>query len=130
MHEMDSKYQKKIHKLEKKLAFANGKLKGKGGKGKGKIGKSGWNQGRGWNTWTNDGTNNKSEKTNLPAYAKPEHMKKFYDDDQWEKRLEILENEESPKKYPELFKLDRWNNKYVCFNCRETGHTMDRCFQL
>ena len=57
-------------------------------------------------------------------------MKKFYYGNDWERRLEVLRKEDSPKDHPELFKNDRWNGRFVCFGCRETGHTMDRCVKL
>eukprot|EP01052_Picozoa_sp_SAG31_P017891 SAG31_NODE_1244_length_9137_cov_36.820978_1_plen_607_part_00 len=85
---------------------------GKGYKGKGyKGGRGGWNTNNSWNNgqWTS-----MTEAYKLPHFAVAGHMEKFYTDDQWERRLKILDDGESPKDYPELFKLDRWDKRFVC----------------
>eukprot|EP01052_Picozoa_sp_SAG31_P022286 SAG31_NODE_1765_length_7315_cov_58.328991_4_plen_273_part_00 len=117
---------KKMKKVEKELAFLKGKIKGlqKGKSGKGN--KSWKGKGGRGDSWVSDIT----KKNPLPQFAQPGHMQKYYTDSEWEKRLELLEEGKSPKDFPDLFKKDRWDKRYVCFQCRETGHTMDKCFQL
>eukprot|EP01052_Picozoa_sp_SAG31_P014076 SAG31_NODE_863_length_11394_cov_8.226737_3_plen_250_part_00 len=118
--------QKECEKLKGQLAFANGRIAGAKqswkGKGKGKGKAKGKGKGK--------GGRNLTQKTEIPDWAKSEYMKKHYTDANWKKRIEVLENGDKPSDFPHLFKWDRWDDKYVCFNCRETGHTMDRCNKI
>eukprot|EP01052_Picozoa_sp_SAG31_P055675 SAG31_NODE_15506_length_751_cov_1.397239_2_plen_104_part_00 len=97
---------------------------------KGKKGQKNWNQGRGWQTWTNGDGVNRTQAYAIPKWATPGHMEKYYTETEWEQRCKILDDGEAPKDHANLFSKDRWDGKFVCFQCRETGHTMDRCFKL
>ena len=94
-------------------------------------------------SWTNPDKNKKQNKKQVHKTqkedlsdiqggekAKPELMKKFYSDTPglWEKRLAHDAAGNNPKDAPELYNRDRWDGRFVCWGCRCTGHTSDKCF--
>ena len=72
----------------------------------------------------------KLEVTNLPGHAQEEALEELYDPADWDKRQKLLKSnpdQRTVRKNWFLFKNDLFEGKYVCYNCRKTGHTRDRC---
>ena len=72
----------------------------------------------------------KLEVTNLPGHAQEEALEELYDPADWDKRQKLLKSnpdQRTLRKNWFLFKNDLFEGKYVCYNCRKTGHTRDRC---
>jgi hypothetical protein len=115
-------------------AYENGGGKKKGdGKGKGSTHsseKKKKNKGKGKGKGKKDkGTGGRGTTGKLPqnVYCKAT-VKALYTEDEWAARMELTRSGGNPKSRPELYRKDRYQNRYVCWTCRTFGeHTMDQC---
>ena len=99
------------------------KKKGKWVKGKVNDGKKNKRPREGGNEERVDRT----EETSVPGWAKWTQMKQHYPADLWAEREQHVESGKPASEAKKLYQRDRWNKRFVCWACRTTGHTQDRC---
>lgn len=81
----------------------------------------------------NKGRGNPTEEKVIPSYATVKTaFEKLYDDSGWlAKRVAhdklVDAGTKKASDAPHLYRLDRWDDKYACLQCKKTGHTQDRC---
>jgi len=114
---------KQANKQVEKLMAAQGFSKGKGGK---------WQKSNNKKRPRSDDKDqgdkvDRTETKDLPGFAKPEQMKNLYPPELWKQRVDHMKSGKPASDAPKLYQRDRWNKRFVCFNCRCTGHTQDRC---
>ena len=122
---LQSKIAKRANQQVAKLMAAQGftKKKGKWVKGKVNDGKKNKRPREGGNEERVDRT----EETAVPGWAKWTQMKQHYPADLWAEREQHVESGKPASEAKKLYQRDRWNKRFVCWACRTTGHTQDRC---
>jgi hypothetical protein len=79
------------------------------------------------------GKGNPREETVIPTYATLKNaFEKLYDDHAWLDKRDAHDKlvdagKKTASDAPDLYRLDRWADKYACLKCRKTCHTQDRC---